>query len=230
MCSSLKHLAFILDGNRRWAKANGLPGVAGHKVGYETVKKITDILPEYGVEYVTYYAFSTENWKRSQEEVSYLLSLLRQSFGTDNYFKDRGFRFLHIGDISKFPKDISDQILNLEEVTKNNDNLTVVVAVNYGGRDEVIRAVKNIVQDALDNKCCKDDIDEDTFSSYLDTRKIPDPDAVIRTSERRISNFLIWQLAYSEMFFLDKFWPDFNAGDLKAIVDEFSQRKRRYGG
>lgn len=230
MCNSLKHLAFILDGNRRWAKGKGSPGTAGHKSGYETVKKITDLLPEYGVKYVTYYAFSTENWKRSQEEIGYLFSLFRQTFGTDDYFNERGFRFIHIGDISKFPKDIADRILSLEEATKDNNRLTVVVAVNYGGRDEIVRAVKRIAQDISDHKCCISDITEDVFSSYLDTNGIPYPDAIVRTSEKRISNFLIWQLAYSEVFFLDKYWPDFNENDLKVIVNEFSQRKRRYGG
>lgn len=229
MGNSLEHIAFILDGNRRWAKAHGIPALGGHKKGYEAVRKITEILPRYGIKYVTYFAFSTENWNRSKEEVRGLFGLFRDVFDAGEYFTQNNFRFVAIGDVTKFPKDIFEKIKYLEDATKNNTALTTIAAINYGGRDEVVRAVKKISRDIVDGKCVIDDVTEDKFASYLDTNGIPYPDAVVRTSEQRISNFLIWQLAYSEIFFLDKLWPDFNEDDLKAIVNGFSQRKRRYG-
>lgn len=229
MGNSLEHIAFILDGNRRWAKAHGVPAVNGHKSGYEAVKKITEVLPRYGIKYATYYVFSTENWNRSKEEVGYLFSLFRNAFDAGEYFMQHNVRFVAIGDASKFPKDIFEKVQYLEDITKNNSGVTTIVAINYGGRDEIVRAVKKVSNDVVSGKCSIDDITEDKFASYLDTNGFPYPDAVVRTSEQRISNFLIWQLAYSEIFFLDKLWPDFNEDDLKAIVNEFSQRKRRYG-
>ncbi len=229
MDNSLEHIAFILDGNRRWAKAHGMPALSGHKKGYEAVRKITEVLPKYGIKYVTYYAFSTENWNRSKEEVKGLFGLFREVFDAGEYFARNNFRFVTIGDVTKFPKDIFEKIKYLEDTTANNTALTIIAAINYGGRDEIIRAMKKIARDISDEKCSINDITEERFASYLDTKKLPYPDAVVRTSEQRISNFLIWQLAYSEIFFLDKLWPDFNEDDLKAIVDEFSQRKRRYG-
>ncbi|MDR1334315.1 MAG: di-trans,poly-cis-decaprenylcistransferase [Holosporaceae bacterium] len=229
MNSSLKHIAFVLDGNRRWARKRNIPSLIGHKSGYELVKKITPLLPKYGIEYVTYYMFSMENWNRTEEEVSYLLGLFRDFFSIISYANEHGIRVKTIGCLEKLPGDILEKIRYVEDATKNNSSLTAILAISYGGRDEVVRAAKKIAQDVLAQKIVLDEVDEEMFASYLDTSGIPYPDAFVRTSEKRISNFLIWQAAYAEIFFIDKLWPDFNEDDLSDIVYEFSQRERRYG-
>lgn len=226
----LKHISFILDGNRRWAKAKGMHTLLGHKVGYELVKDITLLLPKYGIKYATYYMFSTENWNRSEEEVSYLLNLFRDMFVEyKDFMMKHGIRVIVIGDRSKLPKDIYDKISIIEKETVNNTNITIATAVSYGSHNEIKRAVQRIATDAVDKTIDPQDIDEELINSYLDTHEMPHPDAYVRTSEKRLSNFLLWQAAYSEIFFIDKFWPDFGEDDLAAIVAEFSTRKRRYG-
>ncbi|GHU16851.1 isoprenyl transferase [Alphaproteobacteria bacterium] len=227
---TLRHLAFILDGNRRWAKAHNLPSVFGHRKGYEKAKELISSISKYGVKYVTYYVFSIENWKRSEEEVAFLMDLFRELFNTSSeFFKKNNARLMAIGNLENLPEDIRRGIASLEEETKANNGITVTFAVSYSGRDEILRAAKKIAKDAELNKINVDALTEDDFSNYLDTNGIPYPDAMIRTSEKRISNFLVWQCAYSEIFFVDKLWPDFNEDDLKDVIDEFSKRKRRYG-
>jgi undecaprenyl diphosphate synthase len=229
MDNSLKHIAFVLDGNRRWARKYGLPTLVGHKSGYELVKTITPLLPKYGIKYVTYYMFSMENWNRSEEEINYLMGIFRDFFSLIDYANDHNIRIKTMGRLERLPEDVAEKIKLLENSTKNNESLTVIVAISYGGRDEIVRAVKKIAEDVADGKIALDEVNEEMFASYLDTAGVPYPDAFIRTSERRMSNFLIWQAAYSEIFFVDKLWPDFDESDLRDIVYEFSKRERRYG-
>jgi undecaprenyl diphosphate synthase len=230
MGNSLEHIAFILDGNRRWASIRGIPLFLGHKSGYDVAKSFATVFPKYGIKYVTYYLFSTENWKRSKEEVDYLMGLFYEMLcDSDDFLMQNGIRIILIGDSEKLSKNILEKARHVEEITKNNDTITVAFAISYGGRDEIVRAIRKLIGDVEAKKIGINGLDEDTFSSYLDTNGLPYPDAVVRTSEKRLSNFLIWQSAYSEVFFVDKLWPDFNEDDLKSIVAEFLQRKRRYG-
>jgi undecaprenyl diphosphate synthase len=193
------------------------------------VKTITPLLPKYGIEYVTYYMFSMENWNRSAEEVNYLMGIFRDFFSVIDYANYHNIRIKTIGYLDRLPEDVAEKIKLLEDSTKNNASLTVIVAISYGGRDEIVRAAKKIAKDVTDGKIAFNEIDEEKFASYLDTAGVPYPDAFVRTSERRMSNFLVWQAAYSEIFFVDKFWPDFDESDLRNIVYEFSKRERRYG-
>ncbi|MDR0581200.1 MAG: di-trans,poly-cis-decaprenylcistransferase [Holosporaceae bacterium] len=229
MSDALKHIAFVLDGNRRWARKQNLSTLQGHKSGYERVKTITSLLPKYGIEYVTYYLFSMENWERTAEEVNYLLGLFRNFFSADDYVMRHGIRIKAIGNLEKLPPDVLERVRYLEDLTSANTSLTVAVAISYGGRDEVVRATQRVIRDVMENKISAVELNEEIFASYLDTASMPYPDAFVRTGEKRISNFLIWQAAYAEIFFVDKLWPDFDESDLKKIVLEFSQRERRYG-
>ncbi|MDR1982868.1 MAG: di-trans,poly-cis-decaprenylcistransferase [Holosporaceae bacterium] len=229
MSHALKHIAFVLDGNRRWACQRGMPILLGHKNGYGLVKNITPLLSKYGIEYVSYYVFSMENWKRSEEEVNYLMEIFRDFFAICDYATEHNIRVKAIGNLEKLPMDLQEQIRYVEDFTKDNTSLTVIAAISYGGRDEIVRAAKKIMQSIIGKKMDLDDLNEETFASYLDTNGLPYPDAFVRTSEKRTSNFLIWQAAYSEIFFIDKLWPDFDEDDLANIVSEFSQRERRYG-
>jgi undecaprenyl diphosphate synthase len=222
-------MAFVLDGNRRWARRRNITTLLGHKSGYELVKSITPLLPAYGIKYVTYYLFSIENWERSAEEVNYLMGLFRDFFTANDYVMQHGIRIKAIGNLEKLPPDMLEKIRYLEDLTKHNTSLTVAVAISYGGRDEIVRATRKIIRDVMEGKISADKLDEGIFASYLDTADLPYPDVFVRTSEKRISNFLIWQAAYAEIFFIDKLWPDFNEDDLSRIVSEFSQRERRYG-
>lgn len=202
----------------------------GHRSGYDRVKKITPVLPEYGIRYVTYYTLSIENWKRSEEEISNLMELFREAFSSlEDYAMRHGICVKAIGNLGKLSPDIVKKIDHITNLTRSNDRLTAIVAISYGGRDEIIRAVKKVAHGVLVNEIDIGSLDEEMFASYLDTSGIPYPDVVVRTSEKRLSNFLIWQSAYSEIFFVDKLWPDFDEEDLKNIVSEFSQKERRYG-
>ncbi|MDR0677536.1 MAG: di-trans,poly-cis-decaprenylcistransferase [Holosporaceae bacterium] len=230
MSESLEHIAFILDGNRRWAKKENVSVSIGHQKGYEKVKEITPFFHEYGIKYVTYYLFSVENWNRSEEEIEALMKMFRDwASSALDYMNQHGIRIIAIGNLELLPRDILIKIRHLEEDTKSNATLIAIVAISYGGRDEIVRAVKKIAMDVVSGKLDIDSVNENKFSSYLDTVGLPYPDMVIRTGEKRISNFLIWQSAYSEMLFIEKLWPDFCKDDLKEIVAEFSRRKRRYG-
>ena len=227
-----EHLAVILDGNGRWAKAHFLPRNAGHAKGSKTVEKMCEICDQVGIKYFTVYAFSTENWKRPQSEVDALMQLLRK------YLKDCIKRCMKnnmcvrvLGDISALSEDMQAQIVELEKVSKDNTGLHFQVALNYGGRDEIIRATKKISLDIKEGKRDLDDINEQMFEEYLDTKGIPCPDLLIRTSgEQRLSNFLPWQLAYSEFYFTDIYWPDFDEKELMKAIEYYNGRERRYGG
>lgn len=227
-----EHVAIILDGNGRWAKKRLLPRKAGHVAGSKTVEQICEDAWNLGIKYLTVYAFSTENWKRPQDEVDALMKLLRQ------YLKDCIKRSTKnnmcvkvLGDIGPLDEDLKQSILELEEATKENTGLHFQVALNYGSRDEMVRAMRLMTQDVIDGKFAPEKICEEKFASYLDTKGIPDPDLLIRTSgEERLSNFLLWQLAYTEFYFTDVLWPDFNKAELQKAIDYFNHRDRRFGG
>lgn len=227
-----KHVAIILDGNGRWAKKRFLPRNAGHAQGSKTVEQICEDAHDLGIKYLTVYAFSTENWKRPKDEVNALMKLLSK------YLKNcierstkNNMRVRVIGDITPLADDIKEKIVNLEEVSKNNTGLNFQVALNYGGRDEIIRAIKKCASECADGLIKPDDITEELFSERLDTSDIPDPDLLIRTSgEQRLSNFLLWQLAYTEFYFTDVLWPDFNKKELQKAIDYYASRDRRFGG
>ncbi len=227
-----RHVAIILDGNGRWAKKRNMPRNYGHSRGSKNVEVITKAAHDLGIKYLTVYAFSTENWNRPKGEVDALMRLLREYMKTClKTAKKNNMRVRVIGDISRLDPDIIDGIRELEEASKDYDGLYFQIAVNYGGRDEMIRAVKKLAADVKDGMVEVDAIDEPLFASYLDTRDIPDPDLLIRTSgEERLSNFLLWQLAYAEFYFTDVLWPDFSKEDLEEAIREYSKRNRRYGG
>lgn len=226
-----KHIAIIMDGNRRWAKKCGMPKSFGHKKGAENVVKITRAMKESGVKYLTLYAFSTENWQRSEEEVSALMQLLRDYL--DKEFKeimDNNVRIIFIGERNMLADDIQEKMAKIEKESEKNSALTLCVALSYGSRQEILAGVKKAAQLAKEGKLNPEDIDEKMFSSMLYTADIPDPDILIRTSgEQRISNYLLWQLAYTELFFTDTLWPDFGKEELLTIIKNFNLRERRYG-
>ncbi|MCR5143964.1 MAG: isoprenyl transferase [Lachnospiraceae bacterium] len=226
-----KHVAIILDGNGRWAKSKGLPRTAGHTAGAKNVENIAEAAHNLGIEYLTLYAFSTENWNRPQDEVDALMKLLNSYLkNCRNTAKKNNMRVRVIGDISRLSDKMQKQITDLEEESKIYDGLNLTIAINYGSRDEMIRGIKKIGSDLLENNIAIDDITEDTFSKYLDTYDIPDPDLMIRTSgEQRLSNYLLWQLAYAEFYFTSVPWPDFSKKDLKEAVEAYENRDRRYG-
>ncbi len=227
-----QHVAIILDGNGRWAKKRHLPRGFGHKAGASTTEQIMEDAWDLGIKYLTVYVFSTENWKRSVEEVKGIMNLLRDYLKKSIEKSNRNnMRVRVIGDRTKLDPDIIQAISDLEEATKNNDGLQFNMALNYGGRDEIRRAVRSIASDVKDGVLSVDDITEDLISSRLDTGGIPDPDLLIRTSgEIRLSNYLPWQLAYSEFYFCDTLWPDFNKEELKKAIDYYNGRDRRFGG
>ena len=226
------HVAIILDGNGRWAKKRFLPRKAGHVAGSKTVEKICEDAYNMGINYLTVYAFSTENWKRPEDEVNALMKLLRQ------YLKDCIKRSTKnnmcvrvIGDITPLAEDMKESIRELEEATKNNTGLHFQVALNYGSRDEMIRGIQRMAGDLESGALQAEDISETVFEKYLDTSGLPDPDLMIRTSgEMRLSNFMLWQLAYTEFYFTDVLWPDFDKAELQKAIDYYNGRERRYGG
>lgn len=227
-----QHVAVILDGNGRWAKKRGLPRTIGHKEGCTTVEKTVEIAARMGIKYLTVYGFSTENWKRSADEVGALMQLFRfYMVRLLKIAKANDVRVLMIGDRSRFDKDIIEGINRLEEETQENKGLTFVIAVNYGSRDEITRAAKRLVADCIRGAQTVETVTEDVFASYLDTAKIPDPDLLIRTSgELRLSNYLLWQLAYSELYVTECLWPDFNKEELEKAIIAYNRRDRRFGG
>lgn len=226
------HIAIILDGNGRWAKAKGMPRGYGHIKGCANLESICDDIKDLGVKYLTVYAFSTENWKRSREEVEGLMRLFRNYLKKCIKIAERNkMRVRVIGDITAFDKDIQERIAYLEEFSKQYDELHFQIALNYGSRDEITRGMRRLAQDAAEGKIKPEDVDEEMVESYLDTAGIPDPDLLIRTSgELRLSNFLLWQLAYTEFYFTDVAWPDFNREELIRAIEKYNARDRRYGG
>ena len=222
-----RHVAIIMDGNGRWAKERGFSRNEGHKKGSEVVKKITNYAEKLGIEYLTVYAFSTENWKRPQDEVDGLMNLLRRYL--KNHIKDtkkNNAKFRVIGDRIGLPQDIQNQIEDLEGLTKDKSGICINIAINYGGRDEIIRACRHMIEARVEPNA----LNEELFESFLDTKGIPDPDLMIRTSgEMRTSNYLPWQLAYSEFYFTPCLWPDFTTKEFDKALEEYSNRKRRFG-
>ena len=229
--NELNHIAIIMDGNGRWATRQGLPRSMGHRKGAEVVKTITKAVAEEGVKYLTLYAFSTENWQRSEDEVSFLMNLLRQYLKNDlQEIKDNKIRICFIGERNMLDKDIQEAMVNLEKETENFDKMTLCIALSYGSRQEIIAAVKKVANLVKNGDMSVEDIDVNLFSNMLYTKDIPNPDLLIRTSgEQRISNYLLWQLAYSELAFTDVLWPDFSPEVLKKIIENYKTRERRYG-
>ena len=225
------HIAIIMDGNRRWARERKIDYRLGHKEGAKTLEKIVRYSKKVGIKYITVYAFSTENWKRSEEEVGALMLLLKTYL--DDYSKradSENIKVKVLGDISALSEGLQKSIKKCEERTKDNDGILFCIGINYGGRDEIVHAVKNIAEDVKNNKLDVDDISEKLIDDYLYTAGIPDPDLVIRTSgELRTSNFLPWQIVYSEFLFLDKYWPDFSEEDIDLAIEEYQRRNRKFG-
>ncbi|MCI9591013.1 MAG: isoprenyl transferase [Lachnospiraceae bacterium] len=226
------HVAVILDGNGRWAKKRGLPRSMGHREGCKTVEKTVELAARMGIQYLTVYGFSTENWKRSSEEVGALMQLFRYYMvRLLKIAKANNVRVKMIGERSRFDQDIIEGINRLEDETRENTGLTFVIAVNYGGRDEITRAVKRLAAACQEGKLNPQDITEQTIEACLDTAGIPDPDLLIRTSgEIRLSNYLLWQCAYTEIYVTDCLWPDFDQEELEKAVAAYNRRERRYGG
>ena len=226
------HIAIILDGNGRWAKAKGLPRGYGHVKGCANLEQVCYDIKDLGVKYLTVYAFSTENWKRSREEVDGLMKLFRSYLKKCiKISRDNKMKIKIIGDISAFAPDIQESIRKLEEFSKDYDELYFQIAMNYGSRDEITRGMRKMAQDVADGKVSPDQITEDTIGSYLDTAGVPDPDLLIRTSgEIRLSNYLLCQLAYTEIYVTDCLWPDFDQEELEKAIMAYNRRDRRYGG
>jgi len=227
-----EHIAIIMDGNGRWAKKRFMPRSFGHRAGAQTLNKLLKEADKMGIKHITVYAFSTENWSRSDDEVSSIMNLLREYI--EDYIKDNensNIKIDSIGDLSRLDEDLRGKIETLEKISSAKPGLNLHIALNYGGRDEIVRASKKMFSDIKKNIVTENDIDERLFSFYLDTGKIPDPELVIRTSgELRLSNFLLWQSAYSEFYFSDKLWPDFDINELKKAIEQFKNRNRRFGG
>lgn len=227
----LKHLALILDGNGRWAQAQQLPITAGHKAGAETLRQIVKDVSALGIPYLTVYAFSTENWNRSTIEIKGMMHIFRYTLKKHlKELSDQNVRIRVIGDMGRFPKDIQLSVAEAIDKTKNHSGLTLSIALNYGSRFEILQGIRRLTQDVVDKKLTIEDITEDTFSSYLYTQGIPDPDLIVRPGgEMRLSNFLLWQLCYSEIIFSKTLWPDFTKAELEACIDVFKKRQRRFG-
>ena len=227
-----QHVAIILDGNGRWAKSKGMPRNYGHVQGSKNVERICEEAWRLGIKYLTVYAFSTENWNRPQDEVDALMNLLRRYMKTClTTAAKNDMKVRVIGDITRLDEDIRSRILELEGATKNNGGLNFQIAINYGSRDELVRGIRRLAQDCVDNKQDPAEITEAVIERYLDTHGIPDPDLLIRTSgEQRLSNFLLWQLAYTEFYFTDVHWPAFAKEELIKAIEQYNKRDRRFGG
>ncbi|MCI7180076.1 MAG: isoprenyl transferase [Schaedlerella sp.] len=227
-----QHVAIILDGNGRWAKSRGMPRNYGHAQGSKNVERICEEAWRLGIKYLTVYAFSTENWNRPKSEVDALMTLLRNYMKTCLKTAEKNdMKIRVIGDLEPLDEDIKKRIAELTEASRNNGGLNFTIALNYGSRDEMVRAMRRLARDCVDGKIIPEEIDEKCFQSYLDTYDLPDPDLLIRTSgEQRLSNYLLWQLAYSEFYFTDVLWPDFTKEELIRAIEQYNSRERRFGG
>lgn len=227
-----KHIAIIMDGNGRWARDRLLPRTAGHREGVERVKEIVELSGNLGIDYLTLYAFSTENWNRPKQEIDTLMKLLVEYLKKElNTLHENDVKINVLGDLDRLSAIPQKEVYKAIEKTKFNKKMVLNIALNYGGRDEIIKGVKSIINDALEGKIKLEDIDENLFKDYLYTKKQPDPDLLIRPSgEKRISNFLLYQIAYTEFVFTDVYWPDFGAKEFYSSIIEFQKRKRRFGG
>jgi undecaprenyl diphosphate synthase len=223
-----QHIAIIMDGNGRWAKARGLPRLAGHRAGTENLRAIIKAGVDFGIQYLTFYAFSTENWSRPKSEVEGLMKIMAEVFDREAAELHRqGARLIHIGHLDGLSPNLQEKVRNAVALTSGNDRITIVLALNYGGRDEIVHAVQRMLKDQVDPS----KVDQDLLSDYMFTAGIPDPDLVIRTSgEQRTSNFLTWQTVYSEWYFPTVYWPDFSKEELAKAIEEFGNRNRRFGG
>ena len=230
--SLAKHVGIIMDGNRRWAKLNGLKNLEGHKKGANNVKKILKVAISCKIKYLTLFAFSSENWKRTNEEIQDLISLLRFFLKRQiNEFLENDICLKILGELSLFPNDIINDLNKLSEASKENKTLNLIIAINYGSRQEITSTVKKIAYYAISKKITINDINDKLISDNLYTKGLPDPDLIIRTGgDCRLSNFLLWQSAYSELIFVKKYWPDFNQDDFLSAINEFNKRERRFGG
>ena len=222
-----EHVAIIMDGNGRWAKQRGLARSQGHKEGLNSAKRIVAQAASLGIKYITLYTFSTENWKRTQEEVGYLMTLIKGHLRAEfQFYKDNGIKIEHIGDLSGLPKDVQKEILNAKKDTEHFTGTTCVLAINYGSRDEIVRGIKKLVE----NNVKTEDITEKLISDSLDIKDLPDVDLMIRTGgEERLSNFLLWQCAYAEFLFTDTLWPDYTENEFIEDIIKFQKRNRRFG-
>lgn len=220
-----RHIAFIMDGNGRWAKKRLLPRKAGHRQGVKALERVVAACEKRGVEMVTFYAFSTENWARPQDEIDALFAMVAEFADTRlKEYVDRGLRILFIGDLTPLPQKTRDACTRIVEAAKDNKGMIVCIALNYGGRDEIVRAVRTLLQSGLK------DVDVETLSDCMYTGGLPDPDVIVRSSgEKRLSNFMLWQAAYSEFVFRDELWPDFDEKIIDAVLEEYASRDRRYG-
>lgn len=226
-----RHIGIIMDGNGRWAKKRGLPRTMGHKQGVKTLEAILDYCSSIGIEVITAYAFSTENWSRPEDEVNALMDLLYDYLSqAESRFATRNYRLIISGDTSKFSEKLKRAMENAVDVTKSGKKITLNLALNYGGRDEIVRASKSICKAVSDGSISPDDIDENLFGSHLDTAGLPEVDLIIRPSgELRLSNFLLWQAAYSEFWYSDICWPDFSPDEMKKAIIDYQKRNRRFG-
>lgn len=229
--NKLQHIAIIMDGNRRWAHKRGLPASLGHKQGAKQIKKVVQAAGDLGIKFLTLYAFSTENWLRSPEEVDTLMDLIRQYLKSElKELQEKGVKIVFIGEREMLPPDIIELMRRMEADTIKNEKLTLCIALSYGSRQEIVATTKKIATLVKRGDILVEDIDIKMFSDMLYTNDIPDPDLVIRTSgEQRISNYLLWQIAYAEFYFSDLLWPDFDKKALEKIINEFNSRERRYG-
>jgi undecaprenyl diphosphate synthase len=220
------HIGIIMDGNGRWAKERGKPRTFGHSEGVRTAKRIAKAASDMGIKYLSLYTFSTENWKRSETEVTFLMQLLKKHLREQlSFYQENNIRVVHSGSLDRLPKVVQKEIVDVEALTKDLTGMTANLVINYGGRDEIVRAVRKLRDQG------ESEITEDKLSAAMDHPEIPDPDLIIRTGgELRISNFLLWESAYSELYFSKKYWPDWQAEDLKEALDAFASRNRRYGG
>ena len=225
MSDELKHIAIVMDGNGRWAKKRGLPRSMGHKEGLNTVKRITKAVSDLGIPYITLYIFSTENWKRTETEVGFLMGLIKQHLKAElKFYADNNIRIEHIGNLSGLPKDIQDEINSVRDKTSDYTGTAIVLGINYGAHDEILRAIKKLNSEEIAS------INEESFSLKLDTGKIPPVDLLIRTGgEKRLSNFLLWQSAYAELYFTDTLWPDWTVENLYEAIEDYKKRNTRYG-
>jgi len=229
--TGLQHIAVIMDGNRRWAHKKGLPSIAGHNEGVKALKKTVLAAIDFGIKYITVYAFSTENWGRKKEEVDFLMFLIKETIKNQtNDFNKQGVKISIIGDLAPLNEDLKEVLMNAEKLTENNTAINLQIAINYGSRNEITNAIKNIASEAKAGSLLPENITEETISSYLYTSEFPDPDLLIRTGgESRISNYLLWQIAYTEFYITEAFWPEFGEKELSKAIYDFSERERRYG-
>lgn len=229
--TGIKHIAIIMDGNRRWAHMKNLPSVVGHNEGVKALKQTVQASIDFGIKYLTVYAFSTENWGRKKEEVDFLMFLLKETIKNEaDELNQKGVRIRIIGDLAPLSEDLKKVLAGAENLTKNNEMLNLQIAINYGARSEITNAIKNIASSVKSGNLNPENINEEVISNYLYTANIPDPDLLIRTGgEQRISNYLLWQIAYTELYITEAFWPEFGEIELSKAVIEFAGRQRRFG-